>query len=75
MVANKQTTVARTRGLLTQNDREVLRMEKGDENRRRNVKWEVQKRIQEELPEDVEILAEHHPDLLDELREVVCDFE
>lgn len=73
MVADGQNTVARTRGLLTKNDREVLRGEKGDENRQRNVKWEVQKRIEEELPTDVEILAEKHPELFELLQSVVCN--
>jgi len=68
-----QTAVARTRALLTENDREVLAGEKGDQNRHRNVKWEVESRIADELPGDVELLAEHHPDLLKELREVVCE--
>ena len=68
-----QQDVARTRALLTANDREVLSAEKGDENRRRNVKWEVERRIKDELVTDVEVLEEHHPELLKELREVVCD--
>lgn len=73
MVANRQLTVARTRGLLTENDRKVLAGEKGDENRQRNVIWEVENRIRDEVEKDVEVLAKHHPDLLKELREVVCD--
>jgi hypothetical protein len=73
MVANRQLTVARTRGLLTENDRKVLAGEKGDENRQRNVIWEVENRIRDEVEKDVEVLEEHHPDLLDELREVVCE--
>jgi len=73
MVANRQLDVARTRALLTENDREVLAGEKGDEDRQRNVRWEVEGRISDEMPEDVAVLAEHHPDLLEELREVVCD--
>jgi len=32
----------------------------------------VRSRI-EELETDVEVLEEHHPDLLDELRDVVCE--
>jgi len=68
-----QHDVARTRALLTTNDREVLSGEKGDENRRRNVEWEVERRIKDELASDVEVLEEHHPDLLEELQEVVCE--
>jgi hypothetical protein len=73
MVANRQFDVARTRALLTENDREVLAGEKGDDDRQRNVRWEVKGRISDEMPEDVAVLAEHHPDLLEGLREVVCD--
>jgi len=35
----------------------------------------VRRRIDENLAEDVELLKEHHPELLDELREAVCDDE
>lgn len=72
-VANRQSTVARTRALLTQNDRKVLAGEKGDQNRQRNVKWEVESRIEDELPKDIELLAEDYPELLEKLREVVCE--
>lgn len=72
MVVYRQSTVARTRALLTQNDREVLAGRKGDQNRQRNVKWEVESRIEDELPEDIEVLAEYHPELFEELRRVVC---
>ncbi|RLM50029.1 hypothetical protein DVK06_12305 [Halorubrum sp. Atlit-28R] len=65
--------MARTRALLTENDRQVLAGAKGDQDRRRNVKWEVEKRIDEELAEDVEVLAENYPELLQMLREVVCE--
>lgn len=64
--------MARTRALLTENDRAVLVGEKGDSNRLRNVAWEVEKRIADELPRDVELLAEHHPELHGRLRDVVC---
>ncbi|MDB9250744.1 hypothetical protein PN419_17360 [Halorubrum ezzemoulense] len=65
--------MARTRALLTENDRQVLAGVKGDQDRRRNVKWEVEKRIDEELAEDIEVLAENHPELLQQLRDVVCE--
>lgn len=32
-------------------------------------------KYEEELTEDIEVLKEHHPDLLDELRDVVCSEE
>lgn len=68
-----QRVVARTRALLTENDRKVLAGEKGDQNRRRNVKWEVESRISEELPKDVTILEEHYPELFTQLRDIVCE--
>jgi len=68
-----QTAVSRTRALLTENDREVLAGEKGDQNRHRNVRWEVESRINDELAEDIKLLEEHDPDLLEELRDVVCE--
>lgn len=73
MVANVQSTVARTRALLTENDRQVLAGEKGDQNRRRNVKWEVENRIEDELPKDVELLAEQYPELFEKLQKIVCE--
>lgn len=72
-VANGQLFVARTRALLTENDRKVLVGEKGDEDRQRNVQWEVKNRIRDELQTDIELLEEHHPDIHEELRDVVCD--
>nr|WP_310900611.1 hypothetical protein [Halomicroarcula sp. S3CR25-11] len=33
----------------------------------------ARRRIREELPEDIELLEEHHPTLYDELKSVVCD--
>ena len=35
--------------------------------------YRVRKRINEELPEDIAVLKEHRPDLLNELRDVVCN--
>ncbi|WP_233752185.1 MULTISPECIES: hypothetical protein [Halostella] len=35
--------------------------------------YRVRKRINEELPQDIEVLEEHRPDLLEELRDVVCE--
>jgi hypothetical protein len=32
----------------------------------------VRRRINEELPQEMKLLAEHHPELLEELQEVVC---
>lgn len=65
--------MAKTRALLTDTDRKYISGEEGDEDRRYQSASRIRRRIQEELPHDVEILEEHHPDLLEELREVVCD--
>ena len=70
--ANGQTKMARTRALLTERDRELIADEDAEKRRYQAVS-EVRSRIDEELPTDVEILAEHHPELLEELREVVCE--
>lgn len=66
--------MARTRAILTERDREVLSSdEKG--NRYYQVVSEVRARVRDNLTDDVEILEENHPQLLEELREVVCKDE
>ncbi len=66
--------MARTRALLTERDRELLADEEGG-NRRYQAISEIRSRINEELSTDVAVLKETHPELLKELREVVCDEE
>jgi hypothetical protein len=61
------------RGLLTEREREII---KGDADVSDNYRYRVVSRIRtkiENVDEDVEILAENREDLLDELREVVCE--
>ncbi len=71
--ANGQTSMARTRALLTQTEREWLESDETESGSRRyQVVSEVRNRIEDELTEDVTVLAENHPDLLEELRDVVC---
>jgi hypothetical protein len=41
-------------------------------NRRYQAISEIRSRINEELSTDVHLLEEHHPELLAELRDVVC---
>jgi hypothetical protein len=66
--------MARTRALLTKTERQqIAKKEKINENKRYQAISRVRSRIQEELPKDVEVLREHHPDLYEELRDVVCD--
>jgi hypothetical protein len=64
--------MARTRALLTERDRELLAQEDGG-NRRYQAISEIRSRISEELSTDVEVLKENHPQLLEEMREVVCE--
>jgi hypothetical protein len=71
---NGQTKMARTRALFTERDRALLANEE-DGNRRYQAISEIRSRINEELSTDVKILEENHPELLEELREVVCDKE
>lgn len=62
------------RALLTDTERERLSGESDDEKQRiYESKSRVKRRINEQLPHDVEILTKQHPDLLEELRKVVCD--
>jgi hypothetical protein len=66
--------MARTRGILTETDREALSGERDvSHNRLQQIRWEVRKRIEDEVPTDVEILAAEAPELLLSLREEVCD--
>lgn len=60
---------------MTTTDRERITGEVtvSDEKRYQTI-HRVRSRI-EELETDVDVLAEHHPELLEELRDVVCDEE
>lgn len=66
------TKMARTRALLTERDRELIADEDAG-NRRYQAVSEVRSRINDNLADDIRVLEEHHPELLSELREVVCD--
>jgi len=61
-----------TRALLTETEREQIANEHG-KDRRYQATSRVRRRIEEELPQDVTVLREHHPELLAELQKVVCD--
>ena len=63
--------MAKTRALLTDTEREQIAGEHGDE-RRYQATSRVRRRIRDELTKDIDVLAEHHPDLLDEVRDIVC---
>lgn len=60
------------RGLLTDREREVL---SGQADVSANYRYQIRTRVRskiDRLAEDVRVLEAHHPDLLEELRAVVC---
>ena len=62
------------RALLTDRERELLAGVNVDEkNYQYQAATRVRNKINDELPQDMEVLEEHHPELYEELREVVCD--
>jgi len=64
------------RALLTDRERELIEGgESVDDDHRYQAISRVRRKIEDELTTDVEILRENHPDLYDELREVVCEPE
>lgn len=71
MSDGKIRSVAKSRALITETEREHLAGEHGD-RRKYEATSRIRARITEELTEDVAVLEEHHPELLDELRDVVC---
>jgi hypothetical protein len=67
-------TMATGRALLTDSERAYLEDEHGNQ-RRYEARSRVKARIEGPLVEDIEYLAEEHPDLLEEIRDVVCEQE
>ncbi|XGI84741.1 hypothetical protein ACEU6E_10520 (plasmid) [Halorutilales archaeon Cl-col2-1] len=64
--------MARSRALMTERERELIQQEEKD-NRSYQAISTVRNKIEDELPKDIEILEEYHPELLEDLREVVCE--
>ena len=60
------------RGLLTEGEREYLRGESSDQ-RMYEARSRFRTRIEEPVSEDIELLEQHQPELLEELREIVCE--
>jgi len=71
-MATQSKGMATGRALTTETEREYLRGEHGDQ-RMYEARSRVKARIREQLTEDVELFEEDAPELLDELREVVCN--
>ena len=68
--------MAKSRGLITDTERERISGEADvEDSKRYQAISRVRRRIQEELPQDIALLEEHHPALLEELHEVVCNDE
>ena len=66
--------MAKSRGLITDTEAERIAGEVEVEDAKRyQAISRVRRRIKQQLPRDIELLEEHHPDLLAELRDVVCD--
>ena len=67
--------MARTRALMTDTERQYIAREtEVSENKRYQAIARVRDRL-ESLDDDIDVLEEHHPELLAEVREVVCDGE
>lgn len=60
------------RGILTDGEREYLRGEASDQ-RMYEARSRFRSRLTNQVADDVELLAEHQPELLDELQDIVCD--
>lgn len=74
MSANVRSEMAKTRAIMTETERaRIAKQEDVEDIKRYQAITRVRGRIKEELVEDVEVLEDHHPGLLDELREVVCE--
>ena len=66
--------MAKSRALITDTERERIAGEADvEDSKRYQAISRVRRRINEELPQEIELLEEHHPDLLAELRDVVCE--
>lgn len=64
------------RALMTKRERELI--EGGDtvdQDLRYQAISRIRRKLNDELTTDVEILQENHPDLYEELQEVVCESE
>lgn len=71
MAAIKGMSMARSRAMLTEREREQIAGEYGAD-RKYQATSRARRRIKEELTTDIRLLEEHQPDLLAEIRDVVC---
>lgn len=74
MAKNRPNDMGRYRAIMTETDREHISGESDPSQQQKDqAVYRVRQRINEELPHDIEVLREHRPDVLSELREVVCE--
>lgn len=64
--------MARGRALITEAEREHIAGQRGNEQRKYEAVSRVRGRVRDELTKDIELLEEHNPDLLEDIRGVVC---
>ena len=69
--ATETADMSQGRGLLTESEREAIAGEASDSYRYKTRSF-LRDRLKE-VEEDIAVLEEHDPELLKELREVVCD--
>jgi hypothetical protein len=76
MNATNNGRMTRSRGLITFTERErIAGKDSVEDSKRYQAISRVRRRIHEEVVEEVALLREHHPELLEELQEVVCEDE
>lgn len=59
--------------MITGAEREHIAGDRDSDQRRYEAVSRVRARIEEELTKDVHLLEKHHPELLEDLRNIVCD--
>ena len=72
MSTRTEFAMARTRALMTETERELIASEESEQRRYEAVS-RVRSRVRDELTKDIELLEEHHPELFEEVRDVVCE--
>ena len=66
--------MAKSRALITDTEFDRISGEADVEDAKRyQAVSRVRKRIRDELPRELEMLREHHPELLQDLKDVVCE--
>ena len=72
MSTTNQTSMGTGRGILTDYERDCLAGEH-EKQREYEARSRIRARLDGPLAEDIQHLKEHDPDLLEELRDVICE--